>query len=320
MSAAPPESEEVKVKGLGAFVPIPVEDDAYYKKWSGLLLIGPYVVAILALIIIFTGQNVIVQFASSNESCGYPLDSVIQIVIVCCYLFLLTYFWIFFGDTVTINIDKPRVILTPYKSFTTIVILYLIVGIITFIVFCVGGYLLQSATFCATTAPMLYSYSSFIIAIFFITFIIVVTYLISTYFADTIKSQITDKLKGPTIADVEERLFKTKFGELDPDKKGKIPRDKLSTLLTNLGIYVPEKELSDLAKTLDPNDTDSIDFDKMAAWFKKLNESPDEDGGVDKGKNFLQLFILTLITSLFFSAQMTEFFKKYKYSIVHSVF
>lgn len=301
MSAAAPEIEEVKVKGLGSFVPIPVEDDAYYKKWSGLLLLGPFVVAILALIIIFTGQNVIVQFTFSNESCGYPLDGVIQVVIVCCYLFLLIYFWIFFGDTVTINVDKPRVVLSPYKSLTTIVTLYLIIGIITFIVFCVGAFLLQSATFCATTAPMLYSYSSFIVAIFFITFIIVVTYLISTYFADAIKSQITDKLKGPTIADVEQRLFKTKFGELDPDKKGKIPRDKLSTLLTNLGIYVPEKELLDLAKTLDPNDSDSIDFDKMAAWFKKLNESPDEDGGDDKGILSPIIYSYTVITCSFFT-------------------
>jgi len=300
MSAAVPESDEAKVKGLGAFVPIPVEDDAYYKKWSGLLLIGPFVVAILSLIIIFTGQNLIVQLASSNETCGYPLDSIIQVVIVCCYFFLLTYFWIFFGDTITINIDKPRVILTPFKSFTTIVLLYLVIGIITFIVFCVGAFLLQSATFCVTTAPTLYSYSSFIVAIFFITFIIVVSYLITTYFADTIKSQITDKLKGPTISEVEQRLFKTKFGELDPDKKGKIPRDKLSTLLTNLGIYVPDKELPDLAKTLDPNDSNTIDFDTMAAWFKKLNENPDEDGGEDKG--------IILILSLIFYTQITIVF------------
>lgn len=48
------------------------EDDEFYKKWSGPVLIGPLVPAIFALIVIVAGQLVLNTWVGT---CGYALDS-----------------------------------------------------------------------------------------------------------------------------------------------------------------------------------------------------------------------------------------------------
>jgi hypothetical protein len=46
------------------------EDDDFYKKWAGPVLIGPIFPAMISLLIIFTGQLVI---NSNTGTCGYDL-------------------------------------------------------------------------------------------------------------------------------------------------------------------------------------------------------------------------------------------------------
>jgi hypothetical protein len=50
---------------------LPMEDDEFFKLWGGPMLIGPFVIAILCIIIILTGQ---VMANSWTGTCGYPLD------------------------------------------------------------------------------------------------------------------------------------------------------------------------------------------------------------------------------------------------------
>lgn len=47
------------------------EDDDFYRKWSGPVLLGGFLPAIFALIMIFSGQIVLNSF---EGTCGYPLD------------------------------------------------------------------------------------------------------------------------------------------------------------------------------------------------------------------------------------------------------
>ena len=47
------------------------EDDEFFKKWAGPVLIGPFVPAIFALIVVFCGQLVLNTWVGS---CGYALD------------------------------------------------------------------------------------------------------------------------------------------------------------------------------------------------------------------------------------------------------
>jgi hypothetical protein len=47
------------------------EDDDFYRKWSGPVLLGSFLPAIFSLIIIFSGQIILNNF---EGTCGYPLD------------------------------------------------------------------------------------------------------------------------------------------------------------------------------------------------------------------------------------------------------
>jgi hypothetical protein len=47
------------------------EDDEFYRKWSGPVLIGPLVPAVFALIVIVCGQLVLNTWTGT---CGYALD------------------------------------------------------------------------------------------------------------------------------------------------------------------------------------------------------------------------------------------------------
>lgn len=54
---------------------------------------------------------------------------------------------------------------------------------------------------------------------------------------------------------------------MDKDKTGQIGVDDVSTLLQNLGVYVPEEEVPGLVRTLDPSSSGFIKFEPMAAWL-----------------------------------------------------
>lgn len=49
----------------------PSESDEFYKKWSGPVLLGPFLVAIFAALIIVSGQLVL---NTSTGTCGYNLE------------------------------------------------------------------------------------------------------------------------------------------------------------------------------------------------------------------------------------------------------
>jgi hypothetical protein len=50
---------------------IEVEDDEFFKKWAGPVLIGPFVPAVFALMTIVSGQLVLNTWVGT---CGYALD------------------------------------------------------------------------------------------------------------------------------------------------------------------------------------------------------------------------------------------------------
>lgn len=50
---------------------IPLESDIFYRKWSGPVLLGPFLVAIFAAFIVVAGQLVL---NTSTGTCGYDLE------------------------------------------------------------------------------------------------------------------------------------------------------------------------------------------------------------------------------------------------------
>ena len=70
-----PEEEEKEVKKRKKFDEEPslfqFGDDEFYKKWSGPIILGPFLHACFALLIIVSGQLVLNSWVGT---CNYPLD------------------------------------------------------------------------------------------------------------------------------------------------------------------------------------------------------------------------------------------------------
>lgn len=289
-----------------------LEDDDFYKKWAGPLILGPFPLAAVSLFVIVAGELLLYTY---QGSCSYPIDGkncefvfavlfvfilypfiivvFVSAAIGVCYLFLIVYSWVFIGDTVKIQIQffkMDRVILWPFKSMKWLMMFYLVIGFTSFIVWCVGSSLLNMAYFCAVTSPSLYNFTTFLVAVYWIAFIIVILYIVKLTYGGNIWAIVQAQFKQPTVDEMEEIIFRKKFAEHDKFKEGKIPRESLPPLLQSLGVYVPDEEIPALLKTLDPSDSGMILFDEMFKWFKKLNsllaeheKDTNEIGNEEKG-------------------------------------
>jgi hypothetical protein len=274
-----PEKEEDKAPGGDELIEdkMAEAEEAFHKKWAGPLILGPFVPALLSIIIILSGQIVLYTFSGT---CGYPLQSFISAAITICYLFLLVYSWVFIGDRIRLKIDfmrVDRVIFVPFSSLKWLMGFYLVLGVASFIIWIVGSVLLQLGWFCATTSPGLYSYVTFLVTVYWMGFIIIVLYVIKLIFGQEIMGMIKEQIRAPTMQEVEERIFKRKFYDIDKEKSGVINRDDMTRLLTGLGVYVPSEEMPALLRSLDPDDTGTVKYGDALAWFKKLNAQAEAD-------------------------------------------
>lgn len=145
----------------------------------------------------------------------------------------------------------------------------------SFIVGIVGAFLLSLSTFCQSTAPLLYSYSLFLVVTYWLGLFILILYLIKLSFGKSIAKAIVERTKEETLKDVEDRLFKTKFKEFDKDNENRIKREDMSTVLKTLGIYVPDEEQAQLLETLDPTQTGFIQYQVFERWFKGMVKDDD---------------------------------------------
>lgn len=199
------------------------------------------------------------------------------------------------GETMSLNIPAlgiNRVILIPFKSLKWVMAAYLGVGILSFIFAIVGAVILNLAIFCKSTAPTLYNYSLFLLVINWIGFFVIGIYLVRLFFGGRIATIIKQTTRTETMQEVESRLFKRKFEEFDEKKEGKVPRDVMNKILEGLGVFVPEDERDQLAKTLDPEDTGLIEYEIFLKWFRELSSEADDrrGGGADDNDEDAQLF------------------------------
>jgi len=198
----------------------------------------------------------------------------IQIVVVVCYMFLLVYTWVFLGDRIIVEIPfttKKVCVLAPYTDIKWLGGVYLILLITSFIVWIVGSYMLQLSKFCRVTSPLLYSFTLFTVAFYWLGFIIVVIMLFKMKYGQQLIDAVAEQLKEPTEAELEEKIFRKKFNEYDKDKVGTLPRESLPAFLQDLGVYVPDEEMPGLLEKLDSKGDGKIVFNKLQAWFKQVN-------------------------------------------------
>lgn len=146
-----------------------------------------------------------------------------QMAVSAAYMYLLVFSWVFLGDEIKVGIilsDHKFTILTPFTSLQWLIMTYFGIGIYAFIVFIVYTALLSQSNFCAVTAPLLYKFSSFLVASFWIGFVVVISYLIKLYFGGDIASFIHDQTREHTNEEMEERIFRKVFNEYDKNREG----------------------------------------------------------------------------------------------------
>jgi hypothetical protein len=185
----------------------------------------------------------------------------------------------------TISFFKINVqVLMPFTSLKWLIGYYSALAVASFIVWVVGAALLSMSTFCVATAPVLYSYSTFLVASYAIAFFIVIVYLIKLKFGGNIAALVKEQMRQPTQEELEERIFRKNFSEYDKDALYQISKDDVAPLLQVLGVFVPDEELGDLIKNLDRENTGFVKFDTMFEWFKKLN-AMSEDAAAGEADN-----------------------------------
>jgi uncharacterized membrane protein YciS (DUF1049 family) len=203
-----------------------------------------------------------------------------------CYLFLLVFTWVYLGDTITISLPSLGIefkLFTPFKSLRFIATLYAVIAIASFIVWLVGSVLLNLSVFCEATAPGLYKFSTFLVATYWLGFIIIFLLLTKFFFGSNIAKMIKESTRASTIDEVEERLFRAKFDQYDVEKENRIPVEKVPLVLEDLGVFVPPEELDTLIQTLDEEESGFVDFKPLLFWFRKLNAEMDAQEGANGG-------------------------------------
>ena len=135
----------------------------------------------------------------------------------------MVYSWVYFGDVIQVQVPLSPIkvtLLKPFTSLAWLMFFYFVVFVTTFIVFCVGSYLLGLSTFCAATAPLLFKWTTFLVVSWWIGFCVCIVYMIKLYFGNDIASFITDQTRDHTPEEMEERIFRKVFNEFDKNREG----------------------------------------------------------------------------------------------------
>lgn len=248
-----------------------VEDDDFLIKWSGPMLLGPFVPAVFALLTIFIGH---ITLNTWEGSCGFALDGFIGAAMFVCYLFLMVYSWAFIGLKVWFPIPFIGIgfyILYPFSKLKELMVWYAFLFFLSFIVWIVGTALLDLAVFCEGTAPELYRFSAFLVVTYWLGFCVIIIYLIKKRFGKILRAMFDNTRQGPTVEDMEEKIFRKEFKKLDSGGKGSINPDFLPELFKKTGVYIPEEQLSGVIAKVGTNDMDELDFYPLLNWFREYN-------------------------------------------------
>lgn len=261
------------------------DGDDFLQKWSGPMLLGPLVPAIYCAFVCTSGAIVLTL---EEGLCNFPLDVFLQAVMVVCYLFLLVFSWIWLGDELRFVIESLNiswVILAPFRSMKFLMLYYVILYFTSMILMAVGTQILSLAFLCIDSTPQMYSYVSFVLAIYWIMFVVITVSIIKLAFGSSIAKFVKDKTAAPSQNELEERIFRKKFQEFDYEKDNTIRAQDFPALLQGLGIYVPDEEQPALLRTLDPDKTGTIMFDNMFTWFIKMNGDAGDGDDIDDGED-----------------------------------
>jgi hypothetical protein len=232
--------------------------------------------------------NLLLSLCSLSSSHLPPLVGFVSAALFVCYIFLLVYAWSFFGEKIYLTIPFTGTgfyILKPFSTLKWLIITYALITFISFIIWCVGAQLLSLSIFCANTAPSLYNFTLYLVVTYWLGFFIIGCYLIKLKYGNFIEKYVSAHAQGPSVEDMEERIFRKEFKKYDKKKIGTLPQSLLSEFLVKVAVFIPEEELPNVLSEVGVLGDEEIEFNKLLVWFKAYNVKmngygdDDDDGG-----------------------------------------
>lgn len=258
------------------------ENDIFIRKWSGPMLLGPFVPAMFAILIIVCGN---ITLETWEGTCEFPLDVFITFAVVLSYIFLLIYTWAVIGDEIYITIPYTTLrfrILRPFRSLKELGLYYILIFLVSFFLWAIGSSFVASAIFCSRTAPDLYQFALFVCVIYWLIFFCVIGYFIKLKYGHLIGELTTSALREKTNLELEEIIFKREFFKIDKSKTYYMQVDDVPLFITNLGIPLPPNEIDNAIKNdFPPDDEGKCDYYKILHWFRSFTAATDADYGGD---------------------------------------
>jgi hypothetical protein len=130
----------------------------------------------------------------------------------------------------------------------------------SFITWAVGAQLLALSIFCAGTAPSLYNFTLYLVVTYWLGFFIIGCYLIKLKYGNFIEQYVSSRAQGPSVEDMEERIFRKEFKKFDKKKLGTLPQELLSDFLVKVAVFIPEEELPSVLNELGVVGNEEIEF------------------------------------------------------------
>jgi hypothetical protein len=200
------------------------------------------------------------------------------------YVFLMVYGWAFFGHRVQVRIPFAGWVVTlfvPFNSLKFLACVYAFFIFLSFIIWAFGTALLAESIFCVTTAPELYQFSMFLVITYWLGFFICGCYLIVLKFGNLIDRFVSSQAQGPSVEDMEERIFRKEFKKLDKKKSGTLPQELLSDFFVKVAVFVPEEEMPGVLGEIGVVGDAEVEFFELLEWYKKYNVKMAGYGGDD---------------------------------------
>ena len=94
---------------------------------------------------------------------------------------------------------------------------------------------------------------------------------------------MTSKANGPSVEDMEERIFRKEFKKMDKKKSGTLPQELLSEFLVKVAVFIPEEELPSILNEMGVVGNEDIEFNQLLIWFKEYNVKMNGYGDMDGG-------------------------------------
>ncbi|CAE7483224.1 unnamed protein product, partial [Symbiodinium microadriaticum] len=204
------------------------------------------------------------------------------------YFFLIVYAWAFLGHHVHVMIPGLNIrvhILRPFRTLKMLSNFYFVLGFLSFCIWIWGSALLTESIFCIDTAPELYNFSLYLVVTFWVGFFIIGCYLIKLKFGNFIGKFVSNQAKGPSVEDMEERIFRKEFKKLDKNKSGTLPQELLPDFFVRVAVFIPEEEMPGVLKEIGVLGDAEVEFFELLEWYKKYNarmagyagDDPDDD-------------------------------------------